>query len=58
MGGKWISLEILNIPWSDELLDFTSEMFKNAKYHAVLIIIISCDPKIHTLRGLGSTRAM
>ena len=32
MGGKWISLEILNIPWSKELLDFTSEVFKNAKY--------------------------
>ena len=43
VGGKWISLEILNIPWSKELLDFTSEMFKNAKYvveRAVSKIII------------------
>ena len=31
-GGKWIHFEILNIPWSEELLDFSSQMFLNAKY--------------------------
>ena len=32
MGGKWIHFEVLNIPWSVELLDLTSQMFLDAKY--------------------------
>ena len=32
VGGKWIYFEVLNIPWSVELLDLTSQMFLDAKY--------------------------
>lgn len=31
IGGYWVKVELLNIPWSDELLDLKSERFENAK---------------------------
>ena len=30
--GVWVTMEVLNIPWTEELLDLTSDAFKNAKY--------------------------
>ena len=32
MAGKVIKFEVLNIPWSDQLLNYTSDVFANAKY--------------------------
>ncbi len=32
VGGKVLYAEILNIPWTNDLLDLASETFKNAKY--------------------------
>ena len=29
---QWITFEIFNIPWRDEFSDFSSPVFKNAKY--------------------------
>ena len=31
VGGMWIHVEVLNIPWSDDLLDPTSHAFMMAK---------------------------
>ena len=30
-GGYWVTLEILNIPWNESLLDFNTEYFDKAK---------------------------
>ena len=32
VAGKVIKFEVLNIPWSDQLLNYTSDVFANAKY--------------------------
>ena len=40
MAGKVIKFEVLNIPWSDELLNYTSDVFANAKYIVEEAVII------------------
>lgn len=32
VGGLWINVEILNIPWTDNFLDPMTNEFKAAKY--------------------------
>ena len=32
MAGRVIKFEVINIPWTDQLVNYTSDVFRNAKY--------------------------
>ena len=62
VGGMWIHVEVLNIPWSNDLLDPTSHAFMMAKailetdVSLVIQILISYKlqkiSKLHTIYSL------
>ena len=43
--GIWINLEILNLPWGEELADFESDEFKEAKYLTEKAVSTSVEKK-------------
>ena len=58
MAGKVIKFEVLNIPWSDQLLNYTSDVFANAKYiveEAVSITVFAFFCKNSVLQPLSFT---